>query len=298
MKFSQRTLSVITIAVLALCSSTSVFSQADPVDLALVSRPHYVYANQSFELSFLVADILDGPVRTSSYLVDGFNIGVFYDRDPITDTLNPSPPPSNTLVSQRISGLKPGDYTVYVISTVRGEDLVGFDFSEFHRQPRGVITILPGNLELEIGLGSPKANELVSGFGIIRGWACYLENFDMISASVGILGYQIDNGRINPIPYGSSRIDAAERCNGRANTGFAAAINWNRFSLGSHTFTLYVDGQEAISHDVIVSGTGERYLSGLEAEYELNDFPSAGDTTIVGWSQSAQDFTIIGVENQ
>lgn len=196
-----------------------------------------------------------------------------------------------------VSGLPAGFYSIYV-SGYAGELPIEFDFDNPQMTPRATIQIYPGTLDLQKGLGSPKQNEMVGGFGVIRGWACYKDNLVRVRASIGKLSYQIDDGPLNPVPYGSSRGDVTERCDGLSNTGFGAPINWNRFSLGKHTFKLFVDGEEVINRNIIVSGTGETFLRGFDAEYVLDDFPNVGEKTTVRWTQSAQNFTIIGVESE
>jgi len=279
---------------LTLVYSPTLFSQ-DPSDyIDAISRPHYVYENKSFELEFLVAGHTTSWNPHPSYLVEGSNIVVFYARmSPPLPT--PAPPVVNILVSLEVPGLPVGKYSVYV-APYYDEAPIEFDFAGTSIAPRGSITIYPGEIDLDLGLGAPKAGAIVSGFGIIRGWACYSQDAKPTATRIANISYQIDGGGIKPVPYGTSRSDVTERCLGQTATGFAAPVNWNRFSLGAHTFKLFVDGEEAVRHEVIVSGTGETYLKGLEAEYTLENFPNEGDSTTVKWSQSAQDFTIIGVD--
>ena len=300
---SFRKLFEVGIAALILCSSSNVFSQftpETPYDNAIVSRPLYVFEYQDFDLQFLSAHYSPG-VNQQSSLVKGFNIVLFFRVSSFPYLIDPAPPggipPSNDLIVQSVPGLPAGEYKIY-LQPYLGDVAPGdFDFSSATAAPE-TLTILPGRLEVEIGLGSPKVGERVGGFGLIRGWACYPRESGLVEATIGRVSFQIDNGNVKPVPYGSRRGDATLRCDGNENTGFAAPINWNRFSLGEHTFRLYVDGREAMNRIVVVSGTGETFLKGLDAEYQLNNFPGDGDVTTVRWSQSAQDFTIIGVESE
>lgn len=269
------------IVLFAFCSSSTVLSQS------FEQTPRFIYDNQNFELEFFVYE--NEVDRPSSFFVTGFDIVISYEAD--LCCIGVSPPRYFPFI-QPVPGLPAGSYDVYFL----GQGVLTPDYviSE-NTSPQGSVTIHRDTPSLQMGLGSPKSDEIVGGFGMIRGWACYDRAFP--PATIGKVSYQVDNGKINSVPYGSSRGDVLGRCGRLSSTaGFAVPINWNRFSLGAHTFTLYVDGQQAISHDVVVSGTGETFLRGLEAEYDLDNFPSEGDTTKVRWSQSAQDFTIVDVE--
>lgn len=284
-----------TLAVVSLCSTSIALSQAPATQLSINQNPHYIYENQNFELEFLIGAYRGPPNAQPFYIVDELNIIIFYGISSGHLIISPQPPPTNDILVQSVLGLSAGVYNVFTVAIVGDEPPAEFVIRE-GTEPRGYVTIHPGTLSLEMGLGSPGPGEVVGGFGTIRGWACYPRQAGAIPGTIGKVSYQVDTRAIKPVLYGSPRGDTAERCGGNVENGFAAPINWNRFSLGEHTFTLYVDGEEAISHDVVVSGTGETYLRELEAEYELSNFPRGGDTTTVQWSQSAQDFTIIGVE--
>lgn len=280
---------------LALCSSSAVFSQVTPTGETVKQMPHYIHEGQNFELKYLVLFRERPSNWQNSYLVNGFNIVLFEEVSPFT--IGAPIPPRHTPFSQSVLGLPAGVYDIYT-ATYSSQVPLDYVIPE-GKEPQGSVIIHPGTINLQMGLGSPKADDVVGGFGVIRGWACYTKNQFGIPAIIGNVSYQVDNGNINPVPYGSSRGDVTEPCGGKLTTaGFAAPTNWNRFSLGTHTFRLYVDGEEVINHDVIVSGTGETYLRGLEAEYILDNFPDVGATTTIEWSQPAQDFTIIGVERE
>lgn len=281
---------VLVLGAVPLLTSPGVYAQTPADDLTVISRPYYVYENKSFELEFLVSGNTTSWNPRPYYLVDGTDIVVFYERIPQPGP-SPAPPLVDILVVQEISGLPAGEYSVYVAPYSGGES-TAFNFAG---TPRGTITVYPGAIDLDLGLGSPKPDEIVGGVGVIRGWACYSQDFKPVATTIGTISYQIDNTPLKPVPYGTSRGDVTERCLGNESTGFAAPINWNRFSVGEHVFKLFVDGQEVVSQSIVVSGTGETFLRGLDAEYELSNFPSDGDTTTVKWSQSAQDFTIVDV---
>lgn len=295
MKYTVGRLLMSALAVLVVTSSSSAISQIQ-TQLPIDQTPHYIYEDQSFELKFSVFIERPIPVQQSGYIVNGSNIVVFYEKSSLI--FEPAVPPTHVSIIQSLSGLTSGEYNIYT-QAYSGEVPVDYIIPE-GQEHRGSVTIHPGTLSLELGLGSPKMNEVVGGIGLIRGWACYSRPVQEVGvpATIGTISYQIDNRTVKPVPLGSSRGDTSARCGGPTNNGFAATINWNRFSLGEHTFTLFVDGQEVASHAIIVSGTGENYLRGLEALYKLSDFPSDGDTTTVQWSQSAQDFTIIDVERK
>jgi len=292
--------------ILAICSwlaqsSSCTFAQLPPDDLTVISNPYYIYENQGFELRFLVGDLfLERGGTRSSYLVQGSNIAVFYQISEASLIAMPPPGgwhPSNDFVIQTVAGLPAGEYSIYAVPFY-GDPPLEFDFLAPSIAPRGTIAVLSGSLDLKFGLGSPRADEKVGGFGVIRGWACYARAMSAIPATIGKISYQVGQGAVKPVPYGSSRGDVTNRCDGRSGVGFAAPVNWNRFALGRHTFTLFVDGEEALRHDILVSGTGQTYLRGLDAQYSLPGFPKAGDSTTVKWSQTAQDFTIVDVKRE
>jgi len=179
--------------------------------------------------------------------------------------------------------LPPGLYTV-IAKGPRSEET--FE-SEIHINRGSSLSIL------KFGSGTPSKDQIVSGVGLIRGWAC------QSMGKPGKVEYQIDGvGDLLPLPYGSQRSDTASVCPKSAgiNTGYGGVVNWNSYSPGNHVFTLYIDGEQVKSVNFRVAPSKGEFLRGLRATSTIEDFPSNGDTTTIEWSEPDQNFTIIDIQ--
>lgn len=136
-------------------------------------------------------------------------------------------------------------------------------------------------------LENPQPASYQSGIGLLSGWSCE-------GPSIAL---SIDGGASLGVPYGSSRADTASLCGaGNTNTGFGLLFNFNTLGTGSHTVQLFVSGQAqggAVTFNVVVPG-GE-FLSGVERQVAVADFPFAGKTTGLLWQQAQQNFAIRSV---
>jgi len=260
------------------------------------TRPIAVFENQQFAIEFTpTEECVEKYGKTASSKFEDDIVTISYEileYNTLCSLTSPALPGPWALghFLVPVEGLPEGRYAVEIRGLFDGEAVAGSSYK--------TVNVLStdhyvGEGLLHFGLGSPKPNEVVSGIGVIRGWACTDE-----PVLIGHISYKIDDNPIQAIPYGSSRRDTKTVCGGKVQNGYGAVINWNRFSLGEHTFKLFVDGQEVVNQNIVVSGTGERFLKGLDAEYVLDNFPNAGDKTTVRWSQSAQDFTIVDVERE
>ena len=131
-------------------------------------------------------------------------------------------------------------------------------------------------------LESPSANAFVrSGVGLIRGWAC---DATQIEISIN------DSPRL-AAGYGTQRPDTASVC-GDQNNGFGLTFNWNSIGDGVHHLRAFVDGVEFANTNFTVTTLGQDFITGLVRNYLLPNFPGAGQSTPVRWSEPHQNFVI------
>ena len=135
-------------------------------------------------------------------------------------------------------------------------------------------------------LENPGPAAFKSGIGVISGWVC-----EAVEVSV-----DIDGGRYRfPVVYGTDRGDTQGVC-GDANNGFVTLVNWNLLGVGSHTIRLLADGVEVSTARFTVTTFGQEFLQGAAGTYDLPNFPQSGDTTVIEWEESSQNFVIRGVK--
>ena len=135
-----------------------------------------------------------------------------------------------------------------------------------------------GNLE------NPGSGATKTGIGIISGWVC-----DASRVEVEVGGSRL------AVVYGTDRGDTISEC-GDANNGFVVLVNWNNFGDGVHRIRLLTDGRELVNRTVTVKTYGTDFLRGQEGDWWiLSDFPTPGVDTIVGWTESLQNFEIVDI---
>lgn len=141
-------------------------------------------------------------------------------------------------------------------------------------------------------LESPSPGSCESGIGLIRGWVC-----DATTVEV-----QIDGGERRLTGYGTPRGDTLEVC-GDTNNGFGDTFNWNALGDGPHTLRAFADGVEFANVIFSVTTLGEDFLRGAPGcpgrdpwFHRLPDFPVAGTTVNVCWSEAHQNFVIAGTD--
>ena len=136
---------------------------------------------------------------------------------------------------------------------------------------------------------NPPPSSFQSGIGVISGWVC--------EADQVVIEFERPGGTVwrEPAAYGTSRIDTSGKCGDSAN-GFGLLWNWNKLGPGQHTIRALADGFEFAWSTFTVTTLGEEFAEGLDAEYELEDFPEVGTTVTVQWQEALQNFTITGVE--
>ena len=136
-----------------------------------------------------------------------------------------------------------------------------------------------------------------SGIGMIRGWIC--EEPDQVRVHVfDSTGRRVLNLRA---AYGTTREDTRSRC-GRSNTGFGLTYNFNLLEDGMYTVQVLADGDQIgrggrpqTSRFEVVHLSDSEWLTGLDDECVVPDFPEAGLETTLEWAESLQNFVIGGV---
>lgn len=156
-------------------------------------------------------------------------------------------------------------------------------------------------------LENPSPGTHASGIGVISGWVCEavhrptnIEGKDT-TAQVVVQIVGPSRGRPNfvvaqaVVPYGGDRQDTVGVC-GDTNNGFGLLVNWSNLEDGEHRIEVYVGGadqwHELGRSTFTVTTLGEPFIRGLEGEYVLEDFPYPGQSVVVEWEQSLQNFVI------
>jgi hypothetical protein len=136
-------------------------------------------------------------------------------------------------------------------------------------------------------LENPVAGRTESGIGAISGWHCSASN---ITAT-------IDGASIGKAGSGTDRGDTASVC-GRVDTGFSLLFNYNVLAPGSHSISVYADGQllETRQFNTVQSG-GAEFVTGLSKTVTIFDFPSSGKTATLQWSQAKQSFVVTEISD-
>ncbi len=130
-------------------------------------------------------------------------------------------------------------------------------------------------------LENPSLGSAQSGVGVISGWACEAQNI-VIEL----------NGEPYRAGYPTTRPDTLGRC-GDTNNGFSLLWNWNNLGAGTHTVRALIDGQEFATATVWVTTFGEDpFPRGWSGTFDLSDFPTSGETAVVQWEESLQNFVI------
>lgn len=157
-------------------------------------------------------------------------------------------------------------------------------------------------------LGNPANGGVVSGIGVISGWVCAAEEIQVKIYSRGIIR------KILNVAHGTSRPDTVDQCGHNSpNTGFGMTYNFNHLDEGEYTIRAFADGEplpinidgdmeatfEVVHLTDFAADDADRFLRDLpEGECRAPDFPERGETTLLKWEQSTQNFTIYNVLDQ
>ncbi len=137
-------------------------------------------------------------------------------------------------------------------------------------------TPLPPQARLE----NPAPGSFQSGIGVISGWACHAHTIVIELAGTPVQA-----------AYGMPREDTQQVC-GDSYNGFSLLVNWNTLGPGEHTIRALVDGVEFTRTSIRVTTLGVEFLRGTSGTFSLSNFPHRGDTTVVQWDESQQNFVI------
>ena len=139
-------------------------------------------------------------------------------------------------------------------------------------------TLLVGYLE------NPGRDSFQSGIGVLSGWTC---DADLVEIEI--------NGNSQPAAYGTERLDTEPVC-GDTDNGFGLLFNWNRLGAGEHTIVALVDGVELGQATVTVTTLDEEeeFVRDLTGQCTVENFPMAGETVLLTWQQTSQNFVITG----
>ena len=139
-------------------------------------------------------------------------------------------------------------------------------------------------------LENPGHRSFQSGIGVISGWICDAEEIEIV-----FNGDYSDPYRVG---YGTRRSDTEGRCGDR-NNGFGLLFNWNLLGDGEHEVVALVDGVELGRATVTVTTLGEEFLRGANEGHTWTlRFPSDASSTSIRWSESRQNFVIVGHRRQ
>lgn len=141
----------------------------------------------------------------------------------------------------------------------------------------------PPRAQAQANLESPSPEAFVeSGIGLIRGWVC---NATQVEVS-------IDGEAPRPTAYGTKRGDTETAC-GDTNNGFGLTFPWYQIGDGVHNLRAFADGVEFANVNFTVVALGRDFLTGLGGEYPLANFPSAGVSSRIRWSEPHQNFVFV-----
>ncbi|WP_299979246.1 hypothetical protein [uncultured Pseudoteredinibacter sp.] len=145
------------------------------------------------------------------------------------------------------------------------------------------ISLLPMATLAQVSLETPANQSVVSGVGLVRGWACDASAIEL----------SIDDGKYRvPMLYGGDRSDTADRCDNDGLNGFGTVVFWPNFGLGEHSAELIVDGVSVQSSNFIVESVSGVFVKGLSGGVAVPDFPNAGETSYLAWSEADQNFIV------
>ena len=134
-------------------------------------------------------------------------------------------------------------------------------------------------------LENPGPHSFQSGVGVISGWVC---EADTVELAIGTAGRQV-------AAYGTERADTLAVC-GDTDNGFGLLFNWNLLGDGEHEVVAYVDDVELGRATVQVTTLGVEFVRDVEGECVVEDFPMLGETVLLEWQQTSQNFVIIETE--
>lgn len=203
------------------------------------------------------------------------------------------PPPANehpSVAAVPISGLPSGTYRV-----------AGEWGNTCQNQAASIeteIVIYPNSETPKFNHESPASGQVVSGVGVIRGWACYYRG----KGQIGKVTFTIDENEFHfPLPHGSVREDTWEVCDYGLQNGYGGVVYWPIIgNSGDHTLTIYIDGEEVDSVRFTIAEPPRTsvpedigFRKGAEGEYVIDGFLGTQESVTIQWSEADQNFIII-----
>ena len=138
-------------------------------------------------------------------------------------------------------------------------------------------------------LEHPGPSAFQSGISALWGWVCEAEQVEIeIATEQGDFTWY-------RAAYGQERGDTLDAC-GDTDNGFVLLLNWNLLGDGQHMVTALVDGVELGQTMVQVTTLGQEFVQSAVGECVAEDFPHAGQSTLLEWRQSSQNFVITDVQ--
>ena len=171
-------------------------------------------------------------------------------------------------------------------STLQPDDIAGI---------RALYPLDTARPTLQRLLENPAPNSFQSGIGVISGWACEANQVLIdIRKATGNDGRGSRQVAVLEAVYGTDRSDTQGVC-GDTNNGFAVLFNWNSLGDGQYEVFAEIDGRRITNRgaSVAVTTLGEEFRRNLSGQYVLEGFPSPGESVVVEWSETLQNFVII-----
>ena len=159
-----------------------------------------------------------------------------------------------------------------------------------HRIPAALICALTITMRLTSTASAdvlevPANGGDASGIGYFSGWKCPPNtNITLV----------VDDGAPLPAATNIRRGDTSGICSNDGKNGYISQFNFNLLGDGNHTVSVRQNGAQFAQATFHVTTFGQSFLSGATGTYTLQNFPQAGQTATVEWSQGAQNFVIIG----
>lgn len=134
-------------------------------------------------------------------------------------------------------------------------------------------------------LENPAAFGSESGIGIISGYHCTAKN----------IAFKINGLDVGKAGAGTDRGDTQALC-GRSDTGFSLLFNFNLLEPGTHSVSMYADGQLFETRNFLtVRSAGQEFAKGKSRTILIADFPQAGHSARLDWVTSKQTFAVTDV---
>ena len=129
----------------------------------------------------------------------------------------------------------------------------------------------------------PSNGGEASGIGFFAGWKCPPnDNITLV----------IDGGDPLQLASGVRRGDTAGVCGNDGRNGYISEYNFGLLGDGDHTVSVRQDGMAFATATFHVTTFGTPFMRGAAGTYTLPNFPSAGATTTIEWSEGAQSFVV------